>query len=119
MLPGGISRAMRMIPPMLEIARDVERLCPDAHFFNYSNPMTAICRAIRRETSVPVTGLCHGVLHVEHQIARFLGTEPGSVTSLGVGLNHLTFLTRLFVHGKDAAPLIRAKLQEQKRSHDR
>ena len=119
MLPGGISRAMRMIPPMLGIARDVERLCPTAHFFNYSNPMTAICRAIRRETSVPVTGLCHGVLHVEHQIARFLGTAPGSVTSLGVGLNHLTFLTRLFVDGEDAAPLIRARLAEQKRSLDR
>jgi alpha-galactosidase len=38
MLPGGISRRMRMIPPMLEIARDVERLCPTAHFLNYSNP---------------------------------------------------------------------------------
>lgn len=116
MLPGGISRAMRMIPPMLEIARDVERLCPSAHFFNYSNPMTAICRAVRRETSVPVVGLCHGVLHVEGQIARFLGAEPGSVTSLGVGLNHLTFLTRLFLHGQDAGPLLRERLAEQRRT---
>ncbi|WP_210530127.1 hypothetical protein [Rubellimicrobium arenae] len=116
MLPGGISRAMRMIPPMLDIARDVDRLCPRAHFFNYSNPMTAICRAIRRETRVPVVGLCHGVTHVEHQIARFLGTEPGSVTSLGVGLNHLTFLTRLFLRGQDAAPLLRQRLSEQKRT---
>ena len=116
MLPGGISRAMRMIPPMLEIARDVERLCPTAYFFNYSNPMTAICRAIRRETSVPVAGLCHGVSHVENQIARFLGGEPGSVTSLGVGLNHLTFLTHLFFRGQDAAPLIRGKLADQKRT---
>ncbi len=118
MLPGGISRAMRMIPPMLEIARDVERLCPTAHFFNYSNPMTALCRAVRRETSVPVVGLCHGVLHVEGQIARFLGVPKGSVTSLGVGLNHLTFLTRLFAEARDARPLIRERLAEQRATLD-
>ena len=76
-LPGGISRAMRMIPQMIAIARDIAELCPDAVFFNYSNPMTAICRAIRKDTGVPVIGLCHGVHHVEGQIARFLGVEDG------------------------------------------
>ena len=113
-LPGGISRAMRMIPQMIAIARDVSELCPDAVFFNYSNPMTAICRAIRKETGVSVIGLCHGVHHVEGVIARFLGLEEGSISSFGVGLNHLTFLTRLFHHGVDARPLIHAKLREQK-----
>lgn len=112
-MPGGISRAMRMIPPMLDIARDVADLCPDAYFFNYSNPMTAICRAIRKETGVPVIGLCHGVLHIEHQIARFLGAPEGAVTSFGHGLNHLTFLTRLRLYGADAVPLIQARLDEQ------
>ena len=110
-MPGGISRAMRMIPQMTDIARDVADLCPDAHFFNYSNPMTAICRAIRRETGVAVTGLCHGVHHVEGQIARFLGVDE--VTSYGIGLNHLTFLTRLRLKGADAIPLLQAKLTEQ------
>ena len=112
-MPGGISRAMRMIPPMLDIARDIAELCPNAYFFNYSNPMTAICRAIRRETGVPVIGLCHGVLHIEHQIARFLGAGEGDVTSFGHGLNHLTFLTRLRLKGQDAIPLIHEKLMEQ------
>jgi alpha-galactosidase len=65
---------------------------------------------------VPVVGLCHGVSHVDNQIARFLGAEPGSVSSLGVGLNHLTFLTRLFLHGQDAGPLIRERLAGQKRT---
>ncbi len=113
-LPGGISRAMRMIPQMIAIARDIAELCPDAVFFNYSNPMTAICRAIRKETGVPVIGLCHGVHHVEGVIARFLGVEAGSVSSFGIGLNHLTFLTRLFHNGADARPMIEAKLREQK-----
>ena len=112
-MPGGISRAMRMIPQMLAIARDVEDLCPDAYFFNYSNPMTAICRAIRRETGVPVVGLCHGVHHVEGQIARFLGVEGERISSFGIGLNHLTFLTRLRLDGADAVPVIQARLSEQ------
>ena len=112
-MPGGISRAMRMIPQMLDIARDVADLCPDAHFFNYSNPMTAICRAIRRETGVPVVGLCHGVHHVEGQIARFLGVAEDDLTSFGIGLNHLTFLTRLRHKGQNAIPMLQARLDEQ------
>ncbi len=112
-MPGGISRAMRMIPPMLDIARDIEDLCPDAYFFNYSNPMTAICRAIRRETGVPVTGLCHGVTHIERQIERFLEVPAHSISSFGIGLNHLTFLTRLRLNGADAIPLIHARLDQQ------
>lgn len=113
-LPGGISRAMRMIPQMIAIARDIEELCPNAVFFNYSNPMTAICRAIRKETGVPVIGLCHGVHHVEGVIARFLGLEEGSISSFGIGLNHLTYFTRLRHEGADAIPMIHAKLNEQK-----
>lgn len=118
-MPGGISRAMRMVPPMLAIARDVAELCPDAYFFNYSNPMTAICRAIRRETGVPVIGLCHGVHHVEGVIARFLEVKEGEVTSFGHGLNHLTFLTRLRLHGADAIPLIHERLDSQEADLDR
>lgn len=113
-LPGGISRAMRMIPPMIDIANDIAELCPDAHFFNYSNPMTAICRAIRKKTGVPVVGLCHGVHHVEGVIARFLEVEEGTVSSFGVGLNHLTFLTRLRYKGADAIPMLHAKLDSQR-----
>lgn len=113
-MPGGISRAMRMIPQMVAIAEDIARLCPSAHFFNYSNPMTAICRAIRLKTGVPVIGLCHGVHHVENELARFLGREEGSISSFGVGLNHLTFLTDIRCNGEDAKPLLQAKLDEQR-----
>ena len=113
-MPGGISRAMRMIPQMVAIAEDIARLCPSAYFFNYSNPMTAICRAIRLKTGVPVIGLCHGVHHVENELARFLGREEGSISSFGVGLNHLTFLTDIRCNGEDAKPLLQAKLDEQR-----
>ena len=114
MMPGGISRAMRMIPQMVAIAEDVKALCPEAYFFNYSNPMTAVCRAIRLKTGVPVIGLCHGVHYVEDVLARFLGRHEGSITSFGVGLNHLTFLTDIRCNGEDAMPMLRAKVDEQR-----
>jgi alpha-galactosidase len=113
-MPGGISRAMRMIPQMVAIAEDISELCPDAYFLNYSNPMTAICRAVRMKTGVPVIGLCHGVHYVEGVLARFLGKPEGSITSFGVGLNHLTFLTQIFCDGEDARPMLKAKLDEQR-----
>jgi alpha-galactosidase len=114
MMPGGISRAMRMIPQMVAIAEDIKELCPRAYFFNYSNPMTAICRAIRVKTGVPVVGLCHGVHYVEGVLERFLGKEEGSITSFGVGLNHLTFLTDIRCNGEDAMSMLKAKAAEQR-----
>jgi len=113
-MPGGISRAMRMVPALVEIARDIGKICPDARFFNYSNPMTANCWAIRKATGVPVVGLCHGTFHVERQLAQFVGARPGEVTSLFVGLNHLTFLFDLRWRGRDAWPLVRARLAEER-----
>ena len=114
MMPGGISRAMRMIPQMVAIAEDVAELCPKAYLLNYSNPMTAVCRAVRVKTGVPVMGLCHGVHYVEGVLARFLGRDEDCISSFGVGLNHLTFLTHIRCNGEDAMPMMQAKLNEQK-----
>jgi alpha-galactosidase len=113
-MPGGISRAMRMIPAMVDIARDVADLCPAAWFLNYGNPMTANCRAIRKATGVPVVGLCHGTFQVERQLAAFIGAPPEEVTSLFVGLNHLTFILDLRWRGRDAWPLVRARLDAER-----
>ena len=111
-MPGGVSRAMRMIPALVDIARDVQSLCPGALFFNYANPMTANCWAIRQATGVPVVGLCHGTFHVERELAAFIGAPPEEVTSLYVGLNHLTFIFDLRWKGRNAWPLVRARLDE-------
>ena len=113
-MSGGVSRAMRMIPALVDITRDVKALCPDALFINYSNPMTANCWAIRMATGVPVVGLCHGTFHVERQLAEFIGAPPNEVTSLYVGLNHLTFIYDLRWKGRDAWPLVRARLAEER-----
>jgi alpha-galactosidase len=114
-MPGGISRAMRMIPALVDIARDVQKLCPEALFINYSNPLTANCWAIRKATGVPVVGLCHGQFSVERQLAQFIGAPPEEVTSLYAGLNHLTFFFDLRWNGRDAWPLVQARLAEERR----
>ena len=115
-LPGGISRAMRVIPVLVDVARDVQELCPAAWFFNYANPMTSSCWAIQEATGAPVVGLCHGVFHVERQLAEFLGIPPEELTSIAVGLNHLTFVFDLRRQGRDMWPVVRQKLEEERRA---
>ncbi|NLF38130.1 hypothetical protein GX586_01705 [bacterium] len=90
-MPGGASRALRMIPAMVAIARDVLDLCPAALFFNYGNPMAPVCRAVRKATGANMTGLCHGVYHVSKHIASLLGVQHERLRYTAVGINHLTW----------------------------
>lgn len=106
--PGGSSRALRMIPVMVEIARDLLELAPDALFFNYGNPMAPICRAIRKATGANVTGLCHGVVHVARYLAHKLDVHPSRLHYTAVGINHLTWFTSVRSDGQDAMPRLRA-----------
>ena len=109
-MPGGISRAQRMIPAMVDIARDVKSLCPDAWFFNYSNPMTANCAAVRQVTGMNMVGLCHGTFHVQRQLAAYGDVPPDEVTALFIGLNHLTFIFDLRWKGQEAWSAIRRNI---------
>jgi alpha-galactosidase len=101
-LPGGTSRALRMIPAMVDIARDVIDLAPNALFFNYANPMSVICRAIRKATGAEVIGLCHGVIDMARGIAGRLGTTLDQMKYTAVGMNHFTWFTEVEVNGEDA-----------------
>lgn len=103
-MPGGSSRALRMIPAMVAIAEDVLDLAPDALFFNYGNPMSAVCRAVRKATGANMVGLCHGVFQVGHHLAHLLGADPGRMSYSAVGINHLTWFTGIWVDGKNACP---------------
>lgn len=103
-MPGGTSRALRMIPAMVAIAEDVLDLCPNALFFNYGNPMAPVCRGIRKATGANVVGLCHGVFGVGHYLADVLGIERTRLQYTAVGMNHLTWFTEVRIDGKDAMP---------------
>src|SRR5262245_10567058 len=106
-MPGGTSRALRMIPAMVDVARDVLDLAPQALFFNYGNPMAPVCRAIRKATGAPVVGLCHGVFHVGHYLARVLEVERSEFHYTAVGMNHLTWFVEARAGGQDAMPRLR------------
>jgi len=111
-MAGGISRALRLVPAMLGIAADVARLCPQAHFINYANPMSVICRAVRKATGVPVVGLCIGVYHVCAELADFIGAPRNEVTCLAAGVNHFTWVYDLRWNGQDVWPLVRNRLAD-------
>jgi len=111
-MPGGTSRALRMVPPMVDIARDVVELAPGALFFNYANPMAVVCRAVRKETKAEMAGLCSGVWGIGQQLARFLGVEASQFQYTAVGINHLTWFTELRAQGMDLMPLMRRRIAE-------
>jgi alpha-galactosidase len=112
-MAGGISRAMRMIPAMVDIAYDVVRLCPEARFFNYANPMTVVCWAVRKVTAADIIGLCIGVPHVIDNLADFIGKPRDEVSGFAAGVNHFTWIYDLRWNGADAWPLVRAQLDRE------
>lgn len=108
--PGGISRALRQVPAMLQIAADVARLCPQAYFFNYANPMAALCRAVNKATGARVVGLCHGVQGTLRHLCGVIGVPYAETQALYVGMNHLTFITHFTRGGESLWPLVDARL---------
>jgi len=112
-MPGGTSRALRMIHAMVGVAKDVLDLAPDALFFNYGNPMAPVCRGIRKATGAGVVGLCHGVFHVGHYLADLLGVSPSEFQYTAVGMNHLTWFVEARVRGQDAMPRLHAAARER------
>lgn len=111
--PSGIFRALRTIPVMLEIARDMERLCPAATMLNYTNPMVMLCRAIQRETSIQMTGLCHSVQGTAEMLANWIGSPMEEITYTCAGINHMAWYLDFKWKGKDAYPLIRKAILER------
>jgi alpha-galactosidase len=111
--PAGIFRALRTIPVMLEIVRDMERLCPRATLLNYTNPMAMLCRAMQRTSFIRVTGLCHSVQGTAKMLARWIGAPMEEITYTCAGINHLSFFIEYKWRGEDAYPLIRKAVLER------
>jgi alpha-galactosidase len=109
----GIFRALRTIPVMLDIIKDVERNCPDAIFLNYTNPMAMLCRAMQRESDVRITGLCHSVQGTAMMLAGWIGAPIEEVTYTCAGINHQAWYLEYAWNGEDAYPLIRKAVTER------
>lgn len=108
--PAGIFRYLRTAPPMMVIARDIERYCPNAIVLNYTNPMAMLCRHMQGETKINVTGLCHSVQGTAEMLAYWIQADMKDVTYTCAGINHQAFYIDYKVNGKDAYPLIRKAL---------
>ncbi|GAB4109982.1 MAG: alpha-glucosidase/alpha-galactosidase [Roseiflexaceae bacterium] len=101
----------RQLAFMLSVAKDMERICPDAWLIQSGNPVYEGCTLMTRETSVKVCGLCHGHYGV-YEIARTLGLDPHKIDWQAPGLNHNIWLTHFLYEGRDAYPLLDAWIAE-------
>lgn len=102
----GIFRSIRTIPVLVDIAKDMELYCPKALMLNYTNPMAMLCRAISKETSIQVTGLCHSVQGTAEMLAIGIGAPMDEITYTCAGINHTAWYLDYQWNGEDAYPLI-------------
>lgn len=111
--PGSLFFTLRTIPLVLEIARDMEALCPQALVLNYSNPESRIILALGKYSRVKAVGLCHGVYMGRNDVAHIMGLDRFGVSVWAAGLNHFQWLLdiRDKATGEDLYPLLREKEQ--------
>jgi alpha-galactosidase len=111
---GGIMRGLRTIPILLDIAHDMEELCPDALFVNYVNPMAMNQWALSRGSSIKTVGLCHSVPHTAHELSEDIGVPYEDINYLVAGINHMAFYLKFENRrtGEDLYPKIRQVLEE-------
>ncbi|MDR0668483.1 MAG: alpha-glucosidase/alpha-galactosidase [Treponema sp.] len=116
--PQGIFRYLRTIPAIMEIIRDVEKYCPRAIVLNYTNPMAMICRTIQQLSPVVTTGLCHSVQHTAEMLGSWIGAPREEISYLCAGINHQAHYLTFTWNGRDAYPLIRDKILNNRAVYD-
>jgi alpha-galactosidase len=110
---GGIFRALRTIPFMLELCQDMAELAPGAVLLNYTNPMSMLTWAVYKAfPNQAVVGLCHNVQHTAGELARYLNVSPERLSYDCAGINHMTWFLRLEVDGRDAYPALRKAMDD-------
>jgi alpha-galactosidase len=102
--PGGVFKALRTVPALLDICEDMERACPDALLLQYTNPMAIACWAIAEATDIEAVGLCHSVQRTTEQLAEYIGAPRESVSAWVAGINHMAWFLRFERDGEDAYP---------------
>jgi alpha-galactosidase len=114
--PGGLFHALRGMEPCVEVARAMDRACPDAWLLNYTNPLTKLCEQLTRTAEVTTVGLCHGVFGGMKQIAALLERPVDEIEFEASGLNHFTWFTSIRdrTTGEDLYPELRDR---ERRAH--
>ncbi len=119
--PGGLSRALRNIPVVVKLARNMERYCPGAWLLNYTNPMTTLTRAVTSETGVPTIGLCHELYGTLGLMQRIFGLKDWTkeIAVRAAGINHLMWVTEMDINGEDGFRMLRDYLRNPKKYAER
>ncbi len=114
----GVFRALRTIPVMVSIVKDMEKLCPNAILLNYTNPMAMLCRAMQRTSFIKITGLCHSVQGTASMLAKWIGAKDEEITYVCAGINHQAWYTEFKRNGKDAYPAIHKAITTSKKIYE-
>lgn len=117
---GGIFRNLRTIPVMLDFAKDMEEVCPDALFLNYTNPMAVLTGVMNRFTSIKTVGLCHSVQVCTKDLFKSLEMDPEGIQEKIAGINHMAWLLEVKRNGEDLYPEIKRRAREKQKTkhHD-
>ncbi|MBP2017501.1 6-phospho-beta-glucosidase [Symbiobacterium terraclitae] len=97
---GGFFKALRTIPVILDVCRDMEKVAPGAWLINFTNPAGILTEAVLRHSRVRVLGLCNNPINMTIAAANILGVEPSRVFLQFMGLNHLVW-ARVYLDGRD------------------
>ncbi|WP_050614101.1 6-phospho-beta-glucosidase [Bacillus testis] len=109
--PGGLFKALRTIPVVLDIVKDMEELCPKAWLINFANPAGMVTEAVLRYSNFRrVVGLCNVPIHIRMNIAEWLGVESDRVHVDFAGLNHMVFGLHVYLDGKEVTKEVIEKL---------
>ncbi len=118
---GGTLHAFRIIPDIINIVKDAEKVCPDAFFINFSNPMSRVCLAIKRATQIlKFVGLCHQINAMYLHLPILLNKKLHEMKIKPYGLNHFGFLMGLeeIKTGKDLMPEFNTKALNYFKEHE-
>ncbi|MBP3961466.1 alpha-glucosidase/alpha-galactosidase [Paenibacillus lignilyticus] len=110
---GGIFRNLRTIPVMLDFAKDMQEVCPDALFLNYTNPMAVLTNVMNTYGGINTVGLCHSVQVCVDHLFDNLGMDATGVKSKIAGINHMAWLLEVSKDGVDLYPEIKRRAREK------
>ncbi len=113
---GGFAKALRTIPAVLDIARQMDKRCPDAWMLNFTNPSGMVTEALLHHGREKVVGLCNVPIEMHMEVAHLLGRPREDVTLDWIGLNHLGWLRKVIVDGADVLPGLIDKIEHMNAS---
>lgn len=105
--PGGLSRALRNVPVLANIARTMQRRCPDAWMLNLTNPLTVLTRVVTMTTRIKAMGLCHELFGVRGALIRMFGGSVSDFEMRVAGINHLIWILDMTIRGRDGLQMVR------------